>query len=240
MNKYNDKRNDSFKTRYKLFLFEMAFKRMTPKDIIAKEDIINDFEKFEIDKHIIDVYAANYYQKKYNEKVQYKDEIALTVDEIWNNMYFEENNLFNLTEYKYRKNVSEKYLTFYNDLKESYIRIFKELFSEDDFEKMIKEKECQYCGISVDNIKDLGSQGKLFNKRSETRGYTLEIDRKEANKEYTKENCCMSCYWCNNAKTDEFSVYEFKEIARGISKVWNKRLGEEIIKFPEDTIYKIK
>jgi len=49
----------------------------------------------------------------------------------------------------------------------------------------------------------------------------------------------MSCYWCNNAKTDEYIPSEFKEIARGINHVWNKRLekdgiSEKII-FPEDS-----
>jgi len=43
----------------------------------------------------------------------------------------------------------------------------------------------------------------------------------------------MSCYWCNNAKTDEFFVDEFKEIARGINYAWQKRLGNEIVVFPE-------
>lgn len=96
---------------------------------------------------------------------------------------------------------------------------------------MIENKVCSYCGISEDDISELGKRGELNNKRSETRGYTLEIDRKEANGEYTEKNCCMSCYWCNNAKTDEFSVVEFKDIAKGINSVWEKRLGKAI-EFP--------
>jgi len=34
----------------------------------------------------------------------------------------------------------------------------------------------------------------------------------------------MACYWCNNAKTDEFDGDEFKEIGEAIKKVWKKRL----------------
>ena len=236
MNKYNDKKNDSFKTRYKLFLFEMAFSGLTAQELVKKKDI-NDFKNFVIDKGLIKAYAANYYQKDYDEKVEYKYK-KLTVDKIWQNMSFERNNLFQLIEYKYRKNISEEYLTFYDTLKKSYEDIFKNTFPKDKFDKMIKSKKCSYCGISEADISFLGEEGNLYNKRSETRGYTLEIDRKEANDEYTEKNCCMSCYWCNNAKTDEFSVKEFEEIARGINKVWEKRLGKKIV-FPTE-VYKRK
>lgn len=34
----------------------------------------------------------------------------------------------------------------------------------------------------------------------------------------------MSCYWCNNAKTDEFTFEEFEEIGKSFGLVWNKRL----------------
>jgi len=227
MNKYNDKKNDSFKTRYKLFLFEMSFSGMSAKKLVTEENINNDFKNFVINKTLIKAYAANYYQKNYDEQVEYKYE-KLTVDEIWQNMSFERNNLFQLIEYKHRKNISEEYLTFYDTLKKSYEDIFKNGFPKDKFDKMIKNKKCSYCGISEDDIESLGKKEELYNKRSDTRGYTLEIDRKEANDEYTEENCCMACYWCNNAKTDEFSVKEFEEIARGINKVWEKRLGKKI------------
>ena len=92
--------------------------------------------------------------------------------------------------------------------------------------RLIEQKKCAYCGVSLEQIFLLGEKGKLYNKRSDTRGYSLEIDRKNPNQEYSKDNCCVSCYWCNNAKTDEFSVKEFKEIARGINNVWNERLKD--------------
>ena len=221
MNKYNDKRNDSFKTRYRLFLFEMAFEGETPKKLVKKKDIIDVFANFKINDTIIKAYASSYYQKKYDEVVEYNNS-KLTVDAIWHCMDFEKSNLFQLTEYRHRKNIGEEYVEFYNELKESYKDIFGTLFPIAAFNKMIKNKKCSYCGISVDDIKSLGEQGKLYNKRSETRGYTLEIDRKEANGEYTKDNCCMCCYWCNNAKTDEFTVEEFEGIARGINRIWQK------------------
>jgi hypothetical protein len=36
----------------------------------------------------------------------------------------------------------------------------------------------------------------------------------------------MSCYWCNNAKTDEFDDIEFKPIGELIGKTLRKRLKE--------------
>jgi hypothetical protein len=40
----------------------------------------------------------------------------------------------------------------------------------------------------------------------------IEIHRKNSNKEYTKDNCVISCYWCNNAKTDGFTYEEVGEV----------------------------
>lgn len=37
----------------------------------------------------------------------------------------------------------------------------------------------------------------------------------------------MACYWCNNAKTDEFTAEEFKEIGKEIRKIWDVRLASK-------------
>lgn len=101
---------------------------------------------------------------------------------------------------------------------------------------MDQNKKCCYCGITEKQLGLLGKKELLKTKRIKNRGHSLEIDRKLPNLEYSDQNCCMACYWCNNAKTDEFSPSEFKEIARGINKVWNERLkaiGEREIEFDE-------
>jgi len=99
------------------------------------------------------------------------------------------------------------------------------------FIKMMIENKCAYCGVSIEQINNI----KLFTKRS--RGYTLEVDQINPYGNYTDKNCVACCYWCNNAKTDEFKVGEFKEIARGINKAWNQRLkdSDETIDFPENS-----
>lgn len=93
--------------------------------------------------------------------------------------------------------------------------------SEEKFCKLLLKENCAYCGISIKEINQLSNEGKLKTKRF--RGYTLEIDQKNAFEGYSDENCVACCYWCNNAKTDEFSVDEFREIAKGINKVWKAR-----------------
>ena len=97
----------------------------------------------------------------------------------------------------------------------------------------IKERACAYCGVNETQIKELIDNNKIKTKRVYSRGKTMEIDKKEADGEYETKNIVLSCYWCNNAKTDEFDIDDFEEIAKGINKVWSKRLGKSIV-FPEE------
>jgi hypothetical protein len=65
----------------------------------------------------------------------------------------------------------------------------------------------------------------LNNKRSKTRGKTLELDRKIPNESYNNiENLALCCYWCNNAKTDTFTHEEFLIIGKSIGTIWQQRL----------------
>jgi len=104
------------------------------------------------------------------------------------------------------------------------------------FVELMTKNNCKYCGISIKQINELSDKKQLKTKRA--RGYTLEVDQKDPFLFYSDDNCVASCYWCNNAKTDEFSASEFKTIAKGINETWNKRLQEikssEIIPFQED------
>ncbi len=105
----------------------------------------------------------------------------------------------------------------------------------DKFVKIIFSKSCSYCGISIDNIYKISQKEKLFTKRA--RGYCLEVDQIDAYDHYNDNNCVAVCYWCNNAKTDEFTVEEFKEIAKGINAVWKCREAD-IIKFDDIEFWK--
>jgi len=89
-----------------------------------------------------------------------------------------------------------------------------------------KVRACEYCGITEAQIESLINTGRITTKRLYSRGRTLEIDRRVPDGPYSAENIILSCYWCNNAKTDEFSVEEFKYISKAIGDIWAKRLSD--------------
>jgi 5-methylcytosine-specific restriction endonuclease McrA len=109
-------------------------------------------------------------------------------------------------------------------LLQNYIENFEKVFPKMDFNKLLKKDACKYCGITKSQLNELGAKHKLHKKNF--RGWSLEIDRLDSNKEYTKANCVMACYWCNNAKTDEYTPDEFSKIAKSIHQVWMQRLND--------------
>ena len=56
--------------------------------------------------------------------------------------------------------------------------------------------------IIYEKYQNLKSIGKIYTKSA--RGLSIEIDRLNSNKEYSLDNVVLACYWCNNAKTDEY------------------------------------
>jgi hypothetical protein len=107
-----------------------------------------------------------------------------------------------------------------------YFKEFEKNLSFGKFLEHFKEKhdrKCSYCGIHEKDILTINP----VTKRLTTRGKTLEIDKLNAFGDYIKDNIILACYWCNNAKTDEFSCTEFTQhIAPGIRNIWNSRLGK--------------
>ena len=82
-------------------------------------------------------------------------------------------------------------------------------------------KQCHYCECTEKQLKKF--HDKTPSKRHNTRGHSLEIDRLE-DKSYSKDNCVLACYWCNNAKSDVFTPKQFKLIGLEIGKVIRKRI----------------
>jgi hypothetical protein len=88
-------------------------------------------------------------------------------------------------------------------------------------------KICNYCGINEQQLSILFEKLKEFNKRP-TRGKTLELDRRIANKEYDDiDNLVLCCYICNNAKSDFFNHEQFIPVGQSIKLVWTKILNPE-------------
>lgn len=103
---------------------------------------------------------------------------------------------------------------------------FKNIFTNDH-----SKNKCHYCGITENDISELGDENsdKIKTKRLRTRGRSMEIDRIDPFGDYSENNIILACYWCNNAKTDEFSYFEFKKfIAPKIQEVWEIRLQRKL------------
>lgn len=94
----------------------------------------------------------------------------------------------------------------------------KEFYGDDNH-----NRECHYCHITEKDIDTLIEKGKIITKRLSTRGRSMEVDQKDTNKGYEKGNIVLCCYWCNNAKTDEFTEKEFIPIGELIGETWKSR-----------------
>ena len=99
-------------------------------------------------------------------------------------------------------------------LKQRGERKFK---NKQEFIKWYENNEifgCYYCGLEVNAQRELILNNKIKSKRffnykytlidgvekNGTRGGYFEVDRKEPDGSYSKENCVLCCYFCNNDK----------------------------------------
>ena len=104
-----------------------------------------------------------------------------------------------------------------------------------------QDKKCCYCGVEEsDLIKYFDKEINEQYKWARPRGKFLEVERvitaPESENKYSKENCRLACYICNNAKSDFLSAESFEPIARGINKFWNNYLNKNV-EFPENFEY---
>lgn len=87
---------------------------------------------------------------------------------------------------------------------------------------------CHYCGVKIYEIRNLIDRGIIRGRKVSNggiRGLNFEIDRKNPFDEYNERNCVLSCYYCNNDKSNTFDYEIYKEIlgpARGLA--WKKLL----------------
>ena len=199
--KYNAVIERSFVTKVDVFLFnELRVK----KDI--KEIVESQFLDFLITAELAGLYENSW---------QMNDEDALEG--------------INIVEYDakieswYKGNIDLKRKLFV-----AYANHFKTTFPMSEFIEFYKEKveerKCFYCGTTEAEILKLRGKGLIKTKRN--RGKQMEIDRKNSNMEYSKQNIVLACYWCNNGKSDEFSMEEFKAVGKEIRKIWEVRLKQ--------------
>lgn len=98
--------------------------------------------------------------------------------------------------------------------------VFMNWYGEDE-----KDRTCEWCQITKSEIDELIEGGEILTKRLSTRGRDMEVDRRFPNKGYEDGNLALCCYWCNNAKTDEFTAEEFIPIGKAIREAWKSRLA---------------
>ena len=87
---------------------------------------------------------------------------------------------------------------------------------------------CHYCGIKIFDLRNLILSGLIRGRKVSNdgiRGLNFEIDRKNPFEEYNENNCVLSCYYCNNDKSNTFDYEIYKEtfgLARKVA--WDKLL----------------
>lgn len=198
---YNSIAQRSFKAKWKIYLF---------KKVVSKaEDTIDihDFEKFVLEDKLVKQYTNEFWQEEATYVIG-----ELTVQEIYDKIKSYEKD-------PKKKSKRKELLNFY--VKNQ----FQKLMTKADFKQLTSAKSCYYCKTHIDDIEKLGEERKI--RKKNLRGWSLEVERIRPNYEYSKDNCEMSCYWCNNAKTDEFSEDEFKAIGKIIGEVFKRRLNKK-------------
>lgn len=99
------------------------------------------------------------------------------------------------------------------------------LNSFDDFEDFLnwyneQKKECFYCGLKEQEMQEIVMKGILKSNRfpqngiigrGQSRGVWLEVDRLKPKENYSRANCVLCCYFCNNDKSDVFEGNEYKK-----------------------------
>lgn len=193
---YKSKAKESFKTKMNLFIFSLAINQ-------EESFLIDEFNSFEIREPIINKYVAEYWQMEEVKKIN-----GLNYKEIYQKI----------------NQIKDNFKNQIIECESEYLNNFENVYPREKFDQLIVIEECSYCGITLNEIENLGSNLKLYKKNF--RGWNLEIDRKAPNLEYKPENCTMACYWCNNAKTDEFSFKEFILIGQTIKKIWEERRND--------------
>ena len=202
---YRRKAIESFGTKFNLFIFKKA---LHGNPIQFDQ---SDFQRFEIDQTLVDEYTTVYWQLKADNQLVWSSGKEHTINDLYKViMAFKKDNQGLIDELR------KHYITY----------DFPKRFSYEDFEKLTNQDHCAYCGITSKMIEELGDEKRMLRKKN-LRGWSLEIDRKDSNLEYSYNNCVMACYWCNNAKTDEFTPEEFLPIGKAIGQVWASRFNTQ-------------
>jgi 5-methylcytosine-specific restriction endonuclease McrA len=195
----------SFKTKLDVFLFDIYLKTLFVENFSHEE-----FHHFEITDQILSQYEKAW-QLLDDERLSEDGPQMHEIDNFIQNWHKQNPKVNDLLLNEYKSLFRKEYFPFSK---------FNELFDQDP-----ANRECHYCKITDKDIELLRKQRRI--KTKQLRGYCMELDRINSNREYRPENVVLACYWCNNAKSDEFTSSEFSShIGSGIGHVWEERLIE--------------
>lgn len=85
---------------------------------------------------------------------------------------------------------------------------------------------CFYCKSTLEEVTSYLDSEKKKSKHAhkrKKRGYAFEIDRKNHDSKYNSDDCVLSCYLCNNAKSDLIEAKEFMPIGKALGLVIRKK-----------------
>ncbi len=121
------------------------------------------------------------------------------------------------------------------NIRDEVIRLYKSKRSLKQIEIVVfqnwydsKNGCCEYCGLKSEESLILFYKYPVST-RGGRRGKRLELDRiNPAIKNYGEDinNLALSCYWCNNAKTNYFTYEEFKVIGDKIKEIQQYRINK--------------
>ena len=124
-------------------------------------------------------------------------------------------------EYLIKNKLFKKLKTDYNNRNRKSLNEFESFEIFHDWYNLL-EKKCFYCGISEEQFRFIVMNGILKSKRFPengefkrgSRGYYLELDKKDSSLKYSIDNCVLSCYFCNNDKSDVFNSEEYLNFSK--------------------------
>ena len=91
------------------------------------------------------------------------------------------------------------------------------------------DNKCRYCNTSILDIRKLLNANLISGRRvrgSGIRGHNLELDRMNPGVEYSEVNCVLSCYYCNNDKSNTFNYDIYRNIiGPGRKTIWDQLLA---------------
>jgi hypothetical protein len=129
-----------------------------------------------------------------------------------------------MSEFEYRKKTDKQLRNWFSNKKSSIPNEmgFKDFGEFKDWYDRQK-KVCSYCGLTEEESQEIVHKGLLTSNRfplegktsqGVNRGYGLEVDRKNPKGKYSNENCELSCYFCNNDKSDVFNEEQYREFIK--------------------------